>query len=591
MWDAAVLFRATTNLPLYEAEFKNTGLPYLTVSGRGYYDRAEVQDLIALLAALANPADDLNLAACLRSPLFSLNDETLYQLRWHTQNGELAQSPISIRSALSLPPNTTQADLVARAYDIMESLWGLAGRVDIWSLLREALDTTSYEATLALNDGKTGRQRVNVNKFLSLARERNDVSIPGFLRRIRELKAREAREGEALGREPESGAVQLMSIHASKGLEYPVIIVADMGRKKGGGFGSPYLLHDPAFGLVCKVRDEYGDWQKPASYAWGEWLHERMEEAECKRLLYVACTRAADLLILSGQFSNKGSWLTDALEAWDLDEDGPEEEIQIYEDFAIQVFRPMAPEELKQAAVDSIKPSVKLKTIPKIAQPLSPKAQPQPISVTHLEQLLSRENRDFPDIQPALWANQPAVNSTRAPGYLIGNIVHRALAHWDCLAYSEGDLIHLLESYAQREGVFSHALVDAVKRSHQMLRNLKDHHIYQDIQNAQRRYHELTFTISADIGVLHGIIDLLYQDQSGAWHLMDWKTEWTPKADMEENTKRYLVQMAAYEQAAQRTLQAHPGVVLCFLYPDVALYQVSEEKVDNAWSDMNSKNY
>ncbi len=203
--------------------------------------------------------------------------------------------------------------------------------------------------------------------------------------------------------------------------------------------------------------------------------------------------------------------------------------------------------------------------------------------------MLSREDRDFPEIQPAIWANQRAAKSTRAPGYLIGNIVHRALAHWDCLAYSEGDLFHLLESYARREGVFSHALVDAVQRSYQMLRNLKDHHIYQDIQNAQRRYHELTFTLSAEIGILHGIIDLLYQDQSGAWHLLDWKTEWTPKADIEENAKQYLVQMAAYAQAAQRTLQAQPDVVLCFLYPDVALYQVPDEMVVDAWSDMNTK--
>ncbi|MCK4725411.1 MAG: hypothetical protein KAT29_06405, partial [Anaerolineales bacterium] len=349
---------------------------------------------------------------------------------------------------------------------------------------------TSYEATLALNDGETGRQRANVNKFLSLASERGSVSIPSFLRRIRELKAREAREGEALGREPESGAVQLMSIHASKGLEYPVIIVADMGRKKGGGFSSPYLLHDPAFGLVCKVRDEYGDWQKPASYAWGDWLHERMEEAERKRLLYVACTCAADLLILSGQLGNKGSWLTEALEAWSIDEAGPVVEIQSYKDFAIQVFRPIAPEELEQAVPDSIKLPVKLKTIPKIAQPLSLKAQPQPIAITHLEQLVSLEDRAYPEFQPAIWANQRAERSTRAPGYLIGNIVHRALAHWNCLAYSEGDLFHLLESYAQREGIFSHALVDAVQRSYQMLRNLKDHQIFQDIQNAQRRYHE-----------------------------------------------------------------------------------------------------
>ena len=136
-----------------------------------------------------------------------------------------------------------------------------------------------------------------------------------------------------------------------------------------------------------------------------------------------------------------------------------------------------------------------------------------------------------------------------------------------------------------------YALVDAVQRSYQMLRNLKNQHIYQDIQNAQRKYHELTFTISAEIGVLHGIIDLLYQDQRGAWHLLDWKTEWTPKAEVEENAMRYLVQMAAYTQAARRTLRAQPDVVLCYLYPDVALYQVPDEMIVNAWSDMNRKDY
>ena len=114
-------------MPLYEAEFKDAGLPYLTVSGRGYYDRSEVQDLLAPPAVLSNPLDDLNLAACLRSPLFSLNDETLYQLRWHTPNGDLVQSTISMKTALSQPPNTTQVDLVVRANGVMESLWALAG--------------------------------------------------------------------------------------------------------------------------------------------------------------------------------------------------------------------------------------------------------------------------------------------------------------------------------------------------------------------------------------------------------------------------------------------------------------------------------
>ena len=91
--DAAILFRSTTSLPLYEEQFKAAGLPYLTVSGRGYYNRPEVRDLIALLACLYAPGDDLSLATVLRSPLFNLSDETLYRLRWRGPEGAALAEP------------------------------------------------------------------------------------------------------------------------------------------------------------------------------------------------------------------------------------------------------------------------------------------------------------------------------------------------------------------------------------------------------------------------------------------------------------------------------------------------------------------
>ena len=186
-------------------------------------------------------------------------------------------------------------------------------------------------------------------KFLSLAREQGGVSISAFLSRLRDLKAIEAREGEALGREPESGAVQLMSIHAAKGLEFPVLVAADLGRQKRRPGGSAYLLHDPVFGVVCKVRDEQGEWQEPAGYAWGKWLYQQMEEAEEKRLLYVACTRAADRLILTGQVGNRDSWLQQILEAYEIDADGPQDELLQGDCFGMRILRPDEPEELRPA--------------------------------------------------------------------------------------------------------------------------------------------------------------------------------------------------------------------------------------------------
>jgi ATP-dependent helicase/nuclease subunit A len=554
-------------------------------------DHPEVQDLIALLASLANPADDLNLAATLRSPLFSLSDGTLYRLRWHTPDGERAGEPIPYRTALSQPPNNDQAVLVERAHTTFSELWTLANRVDVWTLLRTALDLSAYEPSLAIFDGQTGRQRSNIQKFLTLTRERGEVSLSDFLRRLRDLKAREAREGEALGREPESGAVQLMSIHASKGLEFPVVVLADMGRRKRAGFGALYLLHDPAYGLVCKVRDEWGDWQKPASYAWGEWLHDRMEEAERRRLLYVACTRAADLLILPGQVGRKNTWLSDTLDVWKIEASGPQEESLDFGDFSIQVFHPDEPMETSERASESIPESPGVLEIPPLAQPLPIRQRPQPIAVTSLEQMLDREEGEIAEFRPAMWSNERPTRIRRAPGYLVGNIVHMALAHWDCLEYPENQLLHLLENYARREGVFSDALVDAVQRSYKMLLNLKAHDIYQDIQNAQQRYHEMPFTLSTDAGTLHGIIDLLYQDQSGDWHLLDWKSEWMLRAEIEENSQQHLMQMAAYAQAAQKSLQVQPEVVLCFLSPGVDLYQFTDEMIVKAWSEVMSTKY
>ncbi|MFN2195459.1 MAG: 3'-5' exonuclease, partial [Anaerolineales bacterium] len=555
----------------------------------GYYDRPEVQDLITLLGALANPADDLNLAAVLRSPLFSFSDETLYRLRWHTMDGERATEPVPYRSALARPPENDQPALVERAGRILLELQAQANRVDVWTLLRKALDLTSYEATLAKLDGSTGRQYANVQKFLALARDTGQVSLSDFLRRLRDLKAREAREGEALGREPQSGAVQLMSIHASKGLEFPVVIVADMGRQKRAGFGSPYLLHDPSFGVLCKVRDELGDWQKPAGYAWGEWLHERMEEAERRRLLYVACTRAADLLILSGQTGKKNTWLSEVQEIWGIEDGGPQEETKDFVDFSVQVHRPIESPDFSGREIEETLQSPAVHQIPRLVQPVPPQPQPPPIAVTHLGQFLSRQAELPTEFHPAMWSHERPSPRKRAPGYLMGNIVHKALADWDCLEYPENQRYQMLENHARREGVFRDALADAVQRSNRILVNLKKHRLYQRICQAPQKFHEVPFSMTSPIGTLHGVIDLLFQDQEGEWHLLDWKTEWTPLSKLEANAQDHLLQMAVYANAAQSSLKILPKVALCFLSPNVALYHFTQEMLANAWAEVDIK--
>jgi ATP-dependent helicase/nuclease subunit A len=184
MSDAAVLFRATTHLPLYEEQFKAAGLPYLTVSGRGYFDRPEVQDLLALLAGLYSPADDLSLASALRSPLFGLSDETLYRLRWRTSENLRSDQPIPYTLALAAPPPTHQSQAVTLANHALGELRDMAGRAPVWQLVRAALDLTGYETTLALTDAGLGagsRQRSNLLKFIEMARAAGRRQPGGFL--------------------------------------------------------------------------------------------------------------------------------------------------------------------------------------------------------------------------------------------------------------------------------------------------------------------------------------------------------------------------------------------------------------------------
>jgi len=588
--DAVVLFRATTQVPLYEAEFKKFGLPYLTISGRGYYDRPEVQDLIALLAALANPADDLNLAAALRSPLFSLSDETLYRLRWHTQVGDIAPDPILYKYSISHPPETDQPELVKRAGAIIQKLLKRVDRVDVWTLVRAALDFTSYEVTLTKLDGKSGRQLANVQKFLALARDRGESTLSDFLRRLRDLKAREAREGEALGREPESGAAQLMSIHASKGLEFPVVILADMGRRKSSGGGSPYLLHDPAFGLVCKVRDESGDWVTPAGYAWGKWMNQRMEDAESKRLLYVACTRAADLLILTGKTGGRMTWLSEVQDAWSIPGEGPVEEIVDVDGFSVRIFRPEEPPVSATSEKETYNNQPPVVTeVPRLALPLQKSNEWAPLAVTRLEQVIGKGEAKTPDFHPVIWKGDRYKKENRAPAYLVGRIVHSALSHWDCLEFSDREIFRLLEEFARNEGVFSDALGDAVHRSHRILWRFRRDDVYRKVNLSLRKYHEIPFTLKTPTRMLYGAIDLLYQNPDGRWKLLDWKTEWTEKKDMDEKANGHLTQLAVYTEAIHQNLRVRPDVGVCFMEPEIEYYPFPFQRLEDTWLEVVAK--
>ena len=590
MSDAAVLFRSTTDLPLYEEQFKAAGLPYLTVSGRGYYDRPEVHDLLALLACLYSPSDDLSLATALRSPIYGLSDETLYRLRWRTSSGEPVEQPIPLVEALASPPPSGQEREVIQAAESLAELRQVAGRAPVWQLLRAALDLTGYETTLALTDaglGSGSRQRSNLLKLMDIARQQGGTSLSGFLRQVRDLRAREAREGEALGSAPDTGAVQLMSIHAAKGLEFSVVVVADLGRSKRPPASSAHILHDPAFGIVCKQRDGNGDWVKPAGYRWAEWLNGQMEEAENRRLLYVACTRAADLLILSGQPAGRTCWLGDILEAWELPPDGEQDELVPCEGYSVRILRPLEPPYPVEQFESQIFESTGLGEIPRLAGPLPPMVGARNLQVTRLARTDRAIEIALPELRPAVSRSTSQSQVVRAPAYLVGRVVHRLLADWSCLSLPDAELQHRLEGSARREGLaYPDMASDAAGRARRMLENLRREALYGEIEAAVERYTELPFSLNTVLGRLEGVIDLLYLDRHGVWRLIEWNTEWVRQGQSVQPTKELLTQLALYAQAVQQLLGVAPQSSLVYLNPRLVRRQVQGEVLGEILADL-----
>jgi ATP-dependent exoDNAse (exonuclease V) beta subunit len=233
---------------------------------------------------------------------------------------------MSLWDALDQPGGLVPVDEYEKvdfARDCLYDLRASAGRVTISELLRMALERTGYLATLTgLPDGM--RRRGNIEKLLDKAESSGKVTLGAFSQYLRDLSARETREGDA----PidATGAVTIMTVHASKGLEFPVVALADASWERRGGQRSPVIV-DANWGLACTVYDEEADKQvAPFIYQHIQRVEGLRDDAERLRLLYVGATRAQDLLIISGQVQQKddswqsSGWLDHILNALELRE-------------------------------------------------------------------------------------------------------------------------------------------------------------------------------------------------------------------------------------------------------------------------------
>jgi ATP-dependent helicase/nuclease subunit A len=297
--EVAVLLRAAGDLPVYEQALQERGLRTLAAVG-SFWGHQQVGDLLMWLRALANPLDELALYSALASPLVGISSDGLARIALSARAaGTGAWAAIVADEQLCAQLAPADRERLVRFAEHFDDERRLAPIVGPAGLLVRAIAHGDYERqVLSLAWGE--RRLANVHKLLRLARHFESAEGPdvrGFLDHVahRRMHAEGAEPHAPTGSEPD--AVRLMTIHAAKGLEFPVVCIADLGRN-GNGTPPDLLIDRERVGLRLARLDGSSTACLHFEELWQE--RRRAEAAEEERIVYVAMTRARERLLMSG---------------------------------------------------------------------------------------------------------------------------------------------------------------------------------------------------------------------------------------------------------------------------------------------------
>ncbi len=293
--DVAILLRSPRGKSeIFAKEFERAGIP-LAVARGGFYQSAEILDLMSLLQLLDNPLQDVPCIAVLRSPLVGLSLDELAEIRLAAREKHFWTALNSIKNSKFKIQNFLG----------QFSRWRkMAKQISLSQCLEEILAETLYADWLRAQS--RGAQRAaNVAGFLNLAQKFDQFQRQGLFRFLKFIETQQAEEVEpevsAIAAE---NAVRLMSIHQSKGLEFPIVVLADLAKSFNEQDLRGEIIFDEEFGLCPKVKPPTSGRRYPSL---PHWLAQRRQQRELRgeelRLLYVALTRARDNLILTASVS------------------------------------------------------------------------------------------------------------------------------------------------------------------------------------------------------------------------------------------------------------------------------------------------
>ncbi len=310
--DIMILVRSRTHVNHYERALREAGIPYLGDDPGTLLDHLEIQDMVALLETLITPFGNLTLAQVLRSPIFAVSDDDLILLA--QQRGGTWLDRLAL-IADQLPADSA----LHRAHYILHRWRELAGALPVHDLLDKIYSEVDVPGRYenASDPSRRIQVRANLTRFLELSLEIDSGRYPSLVRFINRLQTLRSYGREAPDTPPAQtgdARVRIMTVHAAKGLEAPVVYLADTASSNNPSRAYRALVHWPAEAgkpehimLIGKKETIDSKTRTLIDYA------DHAEQREKTNILYVALTRAKQMLIITGSESTKNkedNWYT-----------------------------------------------------------------------------------------------------------------------------------------------------------------------------------------------------------------------------------------------------------------------------------------
>lgn len=552
----AILLRAMTHCEILRQTLQGYGINCVVVKGKGFYEQQEVLDILNLLAALHNRYASLELAGALRSNYFGLDDATLTQLFWQTENDkplwDVLQAVGSGELQLNLQPE--QQALAMHAAERLRSLRQAAALMALPELFAQLWDELKPEFVLSQQENGPSKL-ANVKKLRRLAQQycqTKQASLAEWLQNVKDLRASSSKEPAATVQSDD--ALQIMTIHNSKGLEFDLVILPQLDKSVHGDTASIKYLpgKEGEQGLLgIKVPDKEMQLQNSGVYELAKARDSELEEEESRRLLYVAMTRAQKQLLMVGTVAEEKlpeaviglpaakGWWQQLQAVYEVDWDKQESSCPWVRLLRADALSPAVAQQGEQQQL-ALEP-LALAPLPAYAA-----CGRTCFTASALQTYLHCQRQYYYQQVLAVPELEQTVADEQArelPASVTGSIVHKAL--------------ELYNGY-NAETVFAIALEEfapgaAATQAKSMFDAYISSDLYKALPKKQKRELEFVQPLQQELAA-EGVIDLLAFDEDYKMIIVDYKTGTPPEPD--EVKLGYAYQLALYKDAAEKL---YPG--------------------------------